>query len=105
MRDADNIASRFFGGLGKALASFIDQLADFLAPAPPPTRDQAERMAKAAEEKQEERAQRDAQAERDAAQHWLIEEARRRAAEREAGLSPESPRPRDDRDRGYERER
>ncbi|MBV8092847.1 MAG: hypothetical protein JO110_06375, partial [Acetobacteraceae bacterium] len=70
------------------------------------TPDQAERRAQAAEERQEARAHEQAQAEREAAQHWIIEEARRRAAEREAGMSPESQRPKErDDSRGYERDR
>jgi MobA/MobL family len=113
LRDADNIASRIFGGMARAVEKFFDFLGDMIAPAPPPTKDQAERMVRAAEENQQERAAETAQTERAEAQHWLIEEARRRAAEREAGRSPESERPRDrddddygrerERDRGYER--
>jgi MobA/MobL family len=103
----------FLRGLASVVGKFFDFLGDMIAPPPPPTRDQAERMVRAAEENQQERAAETAQTERAEAQYWLIEEARRRAAEREAGRSPESERPRDrddddygrerERDRGYER--
>jgi hypothetical protein len=87
----------FLRGLSSMAESFIATLSNILFPPPPPTRDQAERMARSAEEKQQAN-------ERAEAQHWLIEEARRRAAEKEAGRSPESQRPKEP-DRGYERER
>jgi hypothetical protein len=93
-------------GLGKIFASFIGWLADSIAPPPPPTRDQAERMARSAEEKQEARTQQEAQTEREA-QHWLIVEAQQRAArEREEAAENEQWHARHrEKDRGYERER
>jgi hypothetical protein len=93
-------------GLGKIFASFIGWLADSIAPPPPPTRDQAERMAWSAEEKQEARAEQAAQAEREA-QHWLIVEAQQKAArEREEAAENEQWHARRrEQDRGYERER
>jgi hypothetical protein len=73
----------FLRGLARGVEKFLESLSDFLAPPPPPTRDQAERMARSAEEKQQAHAHQEAQAERDTGQYWLIEEARRRVAEQE----------------------
>jgi MobA/MobL family len=116
--DADNIGSRIFGGLASAAEKFVDWLGDVLFPAPPPTRDQAERMERVAEERQQAHAEQAAQQERTEAQHWLVEEARRQAArereeEERAKTAAErygTPRAQEwdndrDRDRGYERER
>lgn len=94
----------FLRGLSSMAESFIETLSNILFPPPPPTRDQAERMARSAEEKQQANEQTAQTNERAEAQHWLVEEARRRAAEKEAGRSPESERPKEP-DRGYERER
>lgn len=118
MHDADNITSRIFGGLASAAEKFVDWLGDVLFPAPPPTKDQAERMERVAEERQQAHTEQAAQQERTEAQHWLVEEARRQAAqEREdaerAKTAAErygTPRAQEwdndrDRDRGYERER
>ena len=89
----------------KIFASFIFWLADSIAPPPPPTRDQAERMARSAEEKQEARAQQEVHAEREA-QHWLIVEAQQQAArEREEAAENEQWHARRREDRSYERER
>ena len=76
-------------GLGKIFASFINWLADSIAPPPPPTRDQAERMARSAEEKQEARAQHEAQRAR---QHEFIlrEIERSRQSRRARGQPPPS---------------
>ncbi|MBV8577307.1 MAG: hypothetical protein JOZ58_19985 [Acetobacteraceae bacterium] len=81
LRDADNITSRIFGGLASAAEKFVDWLGDMLFPAPPPTADQAERMVRSAEEKQQAHAEQAAHQERSEAQHWLVEEARRQAAQ------------------------
>ena len=88
--------------------------------APPPTPDQAERMVRSAEEKQQTNEQTAQHTERTEAQHWLVEEARRQAAkEREEAeraktaaelwgtprsytQEPDNGR---ERDRGYELER
>ena len=117
-RDADNITSRIFGGLASAAEKFIDFLGDMLFPAPPPTPDQAERMVRSAEEKQQAHAEQAAHQERTESQYWLIEEARRRVAEkeREEARAPTAaerfgtPRAQEwdndrERDRGYELER
>jgi hypothetical protein len=94
----------FLGSLGKIFESFVGWLADSIAPLPPPTFDQAERMARSAEEKQEARAQQEAQAEREA-QHWLIIEAQQQAArEREEAQNEQENARRREQDRGYERE-
>jgi hypothetical protein len=118
LHDADNIGSRIFGGLARGVEKFVDWLGDVLFPAPPPTRDQAERMERVAEERQQAHTEQAAQQERTEAQHWLVEEARRQAArereeEERAKTAAErygTPRVQewdDDRarDRGYERER
>jgi hypothetical protein len=116
LRDADNITSRIFGGLASAAEKFVDWLGDVLFPAPPPTPDQAERMVRSAEEKQQAHAEQAAHQERNESQYWLVEEARRQAA-KERGEAEQAktaaerfgtPRAQewdDDRDRGYERER
>jgi len=95
---------RFLGGLGRLLEGFIGWIADSIAPPPPPTRDQAERMARAAEETQEARAEQTAHAERDE-QHWLIIEALKRAREREETENEQESARRKTQDRGYERDR
>lgn len=117
LRDADSIVTRILGGVSRAVEKFFDFLGDMIAPAPPPTKDQAERMVRAAEENQQAHAEQAAQSERAEAQHWLVEEARRRAQEREeeerAKTAAErygTPRAQEqdnerDRDRGYELER
>jgi MobA/MobL family len=118
LHDADNIGSRIFGGLARGVEKFVDWLGDVLFPAPPPTRDQAERMERVAEERQQADAEQAAQQERTEAQHWLVEEARRQAArereeEERAKTAAErygTPRAQEwdndrERDRGYERER
>jgi hypothetical protein len=81
LHDADNIGSRIFGGLARGVEKFVDWLGDVLFPAPPPTKDQAERMERVAEERQQAHAEQAAQQERTEAQHWLVEEARRQAAQ------------------------
>ena len=114
------MTSRIFGGLASAAEKFVDWLGDMLFPAPPPTPDQAERMVRSAEEKQQAHEQTAQANERAEAQYWLVEEARRQAAkEREEAEraktaaelygTPRSYTQEQDngreRDRGYERER
>jgi hypothetical protein len=92
-------------GLFKIFASFIGWLADSIAPPPPPTLDQAERMARSSEEKHEARAQQEGvQAEREA-RHWLIIEAQRQAAREREEAESEQQHARRREDRSYERER
>jgi hypothetical protein len=116
IRDLDNIGGRIFGSLGKMFASFIAQLADFIAPAPPPTKDQAERAARVADERQEQQAvaaydraiqdQHDNIAEqqrtRDIARMLQIDSVGDREEERFRSIMQRASR---DRDRDYERER
>jgi hypothetical protein len=64
-------------GLGKLFASFVNWLADSIAPPPPPTRDQAERSARAAEERQEQRAFDQAEQQQRTLQEFLAAEIRR----------------------------
>jgi hypothetical protein len=64
-------------GLGKLFASFINWLADSIAPPPPPTRDQAERMARSAEEQATDRAWREAEARQHADYEFLLREIER----------------------------
>ena len=112
LRDADNIVTRIFGGLSRAAEKFVDFLGDMIAPAPPPTPDQAQRMANTAAEQAVEQEAREAAARREAAHDFLLREIERSrqstdqtptAAERfgTPGRSTE----RDDGGRGYERER
>jgi MobA/MobL family len=112
-------ASGFLRGLSRMMERFFDFLGDMLFPAPPPTPDQAERMVRSAEEKQQAHAEQAAHQERNESQYWLIEEARRRVAEQEredaarAKTAAErfgTPRAQEqdngrERDRGYELER
>jgi hypothetical protein len=71
------VVSGLFGGMAKAVEKVFDFLADFIAPAPPPTKDQAERMERAAEERQtQEAADREA-AEKEARLQELLEQIRR----------------------------
>lgn len=116
LRDADHIVTRILGGVSRMAEKFFDFLGDMIAPAPPPTPDQAERMVRSAEEKQQAHAEQAAHQERNESQYWLVEEARRQAAkergeaERAKTAAERFGTPRaqewdDDRDRGYERER
>ena len=108
----------FLHGLSRMAEKFFETLSDFFAPRPPPTRDQAERMERSAEEKQQTHAEQAAHQERNESQYWLVEEARRQAAkEREEAERAKTAAERfgtprsytqeqdNDRDRGYERER
>jgi hypothetical protein len=88
----------------KIFEGIIGFLADAFSPPPPPTKDQAERMVWAAEEKQEVRAEQAARADREA-QHWLIIEAQQKAdRERETAAENDQHARRREQDRGYERE-
>jgi hypothetical protein len=51
-RDGIDTGNRLLGGVASAVSKLLDVLADMIAPAPPPTRDQAERMHRAAEERE-----------------------------------------------------
>lgn len=81
-------ASRFLDGLAEQFGSFITYLSDLIAPPPPPTKDQVERMARAAEERQEYEARVVAPAAEQEARFRAIQEqqARDRRRQREHGL-------------------
>jgi hypothetical protein len=103
-------ASKGIGNsFAKVVETFLGGIFSFFGGGEPKlTPLQRELKERADGERAEARAEQTAHAERTEAQYWLVEEARRRAAEKEAGLSPESERRReDDRDRGrgYRRER
>ena len=114
---ATHAGAGLLGGLGKIFTDLIGWLADAISPPPPPTRDQAERMQRSAEEKATERAwQQDAA--RGAADHeYLLREIERsRQSADQQPTERERPdildryrsgRSRDDdeHDRGRERER
>ena len=70
---------RLLDGAVRALGKVLDMLADMFAPAPPPTKDQAERMERTAEEQ----AQRNAQAAEDAERKEFIEQLARNGRRRE----------------------
>jgi len=97
-------ASGWSNSFAKAVETVLSGIFSFFDSGPKLTPDQAERMAQSNAEQQE------AQADREAVQHWLAEEARRQAArerekeERFRRIMRDAAR--DDRDdRGYERER
>lgn len=51
-RDGLDAGNRLLGSVASVVSKLMDVLADMIAPAPPPTRDQAERMHRAAEERE-----------------------------------------------------
>jgi hypothetical protein len=103
----------FFSDLASMVEKAFDYLADLIAPPPPPTKDQAERMEQAAAERQEDAAIR-SEAEQEAAFRELQEQMTRDDAQRpprydrwtgrDLDEPPEPEHERDD-DRGRERER
>lgn len=106
------------GGLASAIGSFLSRIADSFAPPPPPTKDQAERLAQVAEERQEQRIIATAEREIEAQREAIAEQQRTRDIARTQGIAttgdPEEDRFRSimqrvarerDRDRDYERER
>jgi 1,6-anhydro-N-acetylmuramate kinase len=71
------VGSGFLGSIGQKLVQLIEGIADFFAPEPPKSRDQAEREIRSAEERAETQAfARDAQ-EKEATQDHLLTEIRR----------------------------
>ena len=64
-------------GFGKLFSSFINWLADSIAPPPPLTRQQAELKARSNAERQEQQAVDQAEQDKRALQDWLIAEMRR----------------------------
>lgn len=101
----------FFGGVARAVEKVFDFFADMIAPAPPPTKDQAERMVRAADERHEETATAQQTAEKDARLQETLDQMARddtqRRYDRWTGRAlndPERDRD-DDYSRGRERER
>ena len=102
---AAGIVGGLADGVEKALGAALDYAADFIAPPPPPTKEQVEQMQKAAAQRQaQEPAEREA-AEREARFREILEQIRRddqRARQaRERGVDLD----RDDDYGGRERER
>jgi hypothetical protein len=105
---------RMLRGLGKILSSFVHWIADSIAPPPPPTKIQAEGLARAAEARQEQQAITAADQQIEAQREAIAEQQRARDIARTQGIAttgdPEEDRfrsimQRAARDRDYERER
>lgn len=97
---AEKTVGRTFGMLGNALAAVgkvVEALANMVSPPAPPTPDQAERQARVAEEQQDAARAAEQQAQHD----QLLDQMARDDAQRRR----DEERPRDDYDRGRERER
>jgi hypothetical protein len=98
------IAEGFLRGIGRRLAILVEAVAEFLAPAPPLTKVQAELKERADEERADARAQWNVIEERATSDlDRLIAEMQQQQQQRDAEAPPRQ-RERDD-DRGYERER
>ena len=106
LHSATSIGERFLRGLGRRLGDLLEADSNFIAPAPPLTKVQAELKERADEERGEARADNAAHAERAEAQHSLIAEAQRQVAQQrdDADSAQRQARSRDE-SRGYERER
>jgi hypothetical protein len=104
--------------LGRLFSGLVNWIADSLAPPPPPTKDQAERLARVADERQEQHAIAAAQQQIEAQRDMIAEQQRTRDIARTLGIAstgdPEEDRFRSimqraardrDRDREAERER
>jgi hypothetical protein len=107
---------RFLGSFGKVLSSFVSWIADSIAPPAPPSKDQAERLVRVVEERQEQQAVAAAQQPIEVQREIIAEQQRTRDIARAQGIAttgdPEEDRFRSimqraarDRDRDYERER
>jgi hypothetical protein len=92
--------TRILGGIAGMIGKLADALSDFIAPAPPPTKDQAERMERAAEERQEYEARVVRPAAEQEARFEEIREQRARALRRQRERGRDH-----DHDRSNERER
>ena len=109
LRSFGGIAGRVFRGPARLVMNLIAELGDLISPAPPPTKDQAERMERDAGERQQEVADRAHQRKHTTAQDWqMFEQNRQRQYDdlRHGRLGQSVPREieRDDDDRGRERE-
>lgn len=98
---ATHAGAGMLNGLGKLFADVIGWLGDFIAPSAPPTRAEAETMARATEEKREQQA---AHAEEEA-KHWLVIDAQRKAREREKAETEQDQAHRKNQDRFWDRDR
>jgi hypothetical protein len=85
------IGSRMLGAIAERFASFIIALADFIAPAPPPTKDQAERMQRAAGEADQARADTLHQQEKSERLRATLEQIARDDAQRDLSLARTLP--------------
>jgi hypothetical protein len=83
LRNAWSFGDHLLGGVTQVLSALADFAANMIAPAPPPTREQAIRAAMVAEEKQEARAEQLVQQEKLSTQDWLIDELKRQQQARE----------------------
>ena len=83
LRNAWSFGDHLLGSVTHVLTALADFAANMIAPAPPPTRDQAIRAAMVAEEKQEARAEQTVQQEKLTTQNWLIAELQRQQQARE----------------------
>jgi hypothetical protein len=83
LRNAWSLGDHLLGGVTQVLTALADFAANMIAPAPPPTRDQAIRAAVVAEEKQDARAEQLVQQEKLSTQDWLIDELKRQQQARE----------------------
>ena len=84
---ATSIGSRLLGAIAERFASVIIAIADFIAPAPPPTRDQAERMERTADERQEQKAAAVFEQEKDERLRATLEQIARDDAQRDLSLA------------------
>jgi hypothetical protein len=82
--DGMDAGNRLLGGVAKVLSKMLDVLADMIAPAPPPTLDQAERMHRASEEHETADAARRETEARLAETNEMIRASERAEAERQA---------------------
>lgn len=83
MRRPGDVATRITGGMLKALGAVFDTLASMIAPSPPPTKEQAERAERVAEEQDRDQAFRQFVEEQKKTLFVVDEGARKRERERE----------------------
>jgi hypothetical protein len=107
VREPGEVAGRFASGVARALGAVLGALSDMIAPPPPPTRDQAQRMERAADEQAVARAAADEEARHRAQLEQLRSDdlARRRELEEQLRRDLAARERDDDYSRGRERER
>ena len=81
------------GAIAERFVSVIIALADFIAPAPPPTRDQAKRMQRAADERQDQNATARFQQEKDERVRAGMEQNARDDTQRDLSFTERFDRP------------